>query len=374
VGRSLGTLVGQAVAPRIPNQRVSPDDLGYIVEAACLAHDLGNPPFGHSGEQAISDWFNDGNEHAQELLADLSEHQCLDLTRFEGNAQGFRIVTNLESRKGNGGLQLSYAVLGAFCKYPCSSRKLETTYVGCKKYGFLVTEKRYFLETAEHLSLTKLGEHAWHRHPLAFLTEAADDICYRVIDLEDGLEVNKVTLREAESFLLPIAQPEDLSYMRSLSEREQLSYLRALTIERLIKDVAGIFLDSEEQILSGDFGSDGSSLINHTQWADILKEIRDFTRERVYRSELVLPFEIAGAEALAGLLDAFCGIALELKRKNFEYEKLSVKNARMNEYFWIGLNGSSDLPSAVTKVVDYVSGMTDRFAISSYRKIKGISF
>jgi dGTPase len=210
--------------------------------------------------------------------------------------------------------------------------------------------------------------------PLAFIMEAADDICYRVIDLEDGIEVNKVTLHEAQSLLLPIAQPHDLSYMYSLSEREQLSYLRALAIDRLIKDVARVFLDYEEQILSGELGRDGRSLINHTEWADILKEIRDFTRERVYRSELVVPFEIAGAEALAALLDAFCGVALELNHKKFEYEKLSVKNARMNEYFGIELNGTSDLSSAVTKVVDYISGMTDRFAISSYRKIKGLSF
>jgi dGTPase len=117
--------VGQAVAPQITNKHVSPDDFGYIVEAACLAHDVGNPPFGHSGEQAISDWFRDGNERAQELLTHLPEHQRLDLTRFEGNAQGFRIVTNLENRRGNGGLQLSYAVLGALCKYPCSSKKVK---------------------------------------------------------------------------------------------------------------------------------------------------------------------------------------------------------------------------------------------------------
>lgn len=374
VGRSLGTLVGQAVAPKITSRQVSPDDFGYIVEAACLAHDLGNPPFGHSGEQAISDWFSDSNDRAQGILTHLSEHQRLDLTRFEGNAQGFRIMTNLENRKGNGGLQLSYAVLGAFCKYPCPSKMPKGQYVGWKKYGFLATENTYFAEVADKLGLTKVHEHAWRRHPLAFLTEAADDICYRVIDLEDGFEVRQVTLCQAQKLLLPIAQPDDLSYMHALSEREQLSYLRALTIDRLIKDVVAVFLKYGKEILSGELGSDGLALIDHTEWAGILKEMRDFTRKKVYRSELVVPFEIAGAEAIAGLLDAFCGIVLELNQKGLNYDKLSVKNARMNEYFRIGLNETNNISSAVAKVVDYVSGMTDRFAISSYRKIKGISF
>jgi dGTPase len=192
-------------------------------------------------------------------------------------------------------------------------------------------------------------------------------------NLEDGFEVKQVTLCQAKKFLLPIAQPDDLSYMHSLSEREQLSYLRALSIDRLIKDVAHIFIQREYEILSGDLGDDGRTLIDHTEWSGVLKEIRDFTLQKVYRSELVVPFEIAGAEAIAGLLDAFLGIVLELSKSNFDYARLSVKNARMNEYFRIGLDGVSDIPSAASQVIDYISGMTDRFAISSYRKIKGIS-
>ena len=243
VGRSLGTLVGRAVAPKVAHTQVRPDDFGYIVEAACLAHDLGNPPFGHSGEQAISDWFSGNSSAAKGILRQLSEDQQRDLTKFEGNAQGFRILTNLENRKGNGGLQLSYAVLGTFCKYPCYSNTSKEIYVGWKKYGFLSTERNYFVEMANELGLTQIREQAWRRHPPTFLTEAADDICYRVIDLEDGFEVKQVAFPEVEKLLSRIAQPDDLTYIRSLPEREQVSYLRALTIDRLIKDAAGVFLE-----------------------------------------------------------------------------------------------------------------------------------
>jgi dGTPase len=379
VGRSLGTMVGERIAAQVSEVDVSPHDFGYIVEAACLAHDLGNPPFGHSGEQAISDWFNDCEGRAKRILPSLSEHRRYDFQRFEGNAQGFRIITNLENRKENGGLQLSYAVLGAFSKYPYSSNNPKEKYVGWKKYGFFETEKLYFQDLADEVGLIKEGNLAWRRHPLTFLTEAADDICYHIIDLEDGFEVKRVVFDTARKYLMEIAGPVDNSYMALLSEREQISYMRACAIDRLVKEVAETFLEHKNGIMLGTVGNDGESLINLTRKGKILEEInleeiKCLTREHVYRSELVVPFEIAGAECIGGLLDAFCAIALDLESKNFNYSRINLKNRQINEFYRIGLELTRNTADAVTRIVDYISGMTDRFAISSYRKIKGISF
>jgi dGTPase len=374
VGRSLGTLVGQSVVQKIRNAEITPDDFGYIVEAACLAHDLGNPPFGHSGEQAISDWFSSDDDKAQSLLQQIPEHQRSDFQHFEGNAQGFRIITNLENRKDNGGLQLSCAVLGAFSKYTCASHPSKQKYVGWKKYGFFTTEQDYFTEIANELGLARRDEQRWLRHPLAFLTEAADDICYHIIDLEDGFEVKRVTLDCVKIYLHELIDGADQTYMDSLSEREQVSYMRACAIDRLVKDVSDVFLANEEEIIRGNLGCDGRSLIDLTRWAARLKEIKNLTRKEVYNSELVVPFEIAGAECISGLLRAFCGIALDLERKSFRYPEISLRNRQINEYFDIGLKEICSISAAASRIVDYVSGMTDRFAISSYRKIKGISF
>ena len=196
VGRSLGYLVGQVIVPRhgLESQAFTADHFGYIVEAACLAHDLGNPPFGHSGEAAISKWFKD-DAKAGKLLEKLSDQQKKDFLSFEGNAQGFRIITNLENYHHDGGLQLTHAVLGAFTKYPCSSCfSKSTNHVGCKKNGFFAAEHKYFADVAEGTGIQPVdnSRKAWFRHPLAFLTEAADDICYIIADLEDGFEVKKV--------------------------------------------------------------------------------------------------------------------------------------------------------------------------------------
>lgn len=202
VGRSLGYLVGQTIAPRHGLQHeVIADHFGYIVEAACLAHDLGNPPFGHSGEAAISKWCKE-NSLASELVRDFTDQETQDFRKFEGNAQGFRIITNLENHPLNGGLQLTCAVLGAFTKYPCSSSFADQSgYVGTKKNGFFAAEHQYFVEVAKETGLSSIGDSgmAWHRHPLAFLTEAADDICYKIADLEDGWEVGRVTIRKSSS-------------------------------------------------------------------------------------------------------------------------------------------------------------------------------
>jgi dGTPase len=205
VGRSLGTLVGERVMARGEAAAHNPQKFGEIVAAACLAHDIGNPPFGHSGEKAIRTWFE---KAGRSYLEGLTDQQCGDIQNFEGNAQGFRVITHLQNNIGAGGLQLTHAVLGAFSKYP---RRSHVTGIGKservseKKFGFVAADETWFDEVAQNVGLIQRHPGAWARHPLAFLMEAADDICYRIVDLEDGYRLRRVTFAETETLLKPLA-------------------------------------------------------------------------------------------------------------------------------------------------------------------------
>jgi dGTPase len=243
-------------------------------------------------------------------------------------------------------------------------------YVGWKKHGFFSHEQEYFAVVAKHLGLLQEAPGRWRRHPLSFLTEAADDICYRIIDLEDGFEVRQLLAGEVKDLLVEIAKPKDKCYYNSLADREKISYLRALALSALIKEISGIFIDNYSEIMSGQFGD---ALITYSKWVQHLNKILETTKERVYRSHLVLASEISGIEAIRGLLDEFSGIVIELDQKGFRYKELKIKNQRMNKFFTLGLEDVQDLSTAVARVVDYIAGMTDRYAISSYRKVKGMS-
>ena len=193
VGRSLGTLAGNFVIKQKNLLKdIQPQEFGNIVAAACLAHDIGNPSFGHSGEDAISSWFKgEGNNYLCCLLEEKA-----DFLKFEGNAQGFRVLTRLQSAINRGGLQLTYTVLGTYCKYPRAAfipKFDDSKKVSEKKFGFVQGDSESFKKIAENLGLINKQDNAWSRHPLAFLMEAADDICYRIIDLEDGHRLGKVT-------------------------------------------------------------------------------------------------------------------------------------------------------------------------------------
>jgi dGTPase len=227
VGRSLGTLVGKKIAASTTG--ISAGELGCIVQAACLAHDIGNPPFGHAGEVAIRSWFTEPSSKCVTSANKTCEERFEDFQNFQGNAQGFRLLTQLENNKWAGGLQLTYPVLGSFVKYPRASNVI----AGCKddwpwatKIGFFKPEENYFAEAAKALGLVRRnaqGGH-WCRHPLAFLVEAADDICYSIIDIEDGYELGYLRFDEAKAILTTIAGNACLS--RSMGEPEQIAKLR----------------------------------------------------------------------------------------------------------------------------------------------------
>jgi dGTPase len=309
VGRSLGRLVGKKIIEKYPYLQeihgFQSNDFGAIVAAASLAHDIGNPPFGHSGEKAIGEYFSIGK--GQKFKAALSEKEWQDLIDFEGNANGFSVLTS--SRPGiEGGLRLSYAVLGAFTKYPKESLpKKPTKNIADKKYGFFQTDKIFFQEVASELEMisNKSGNDiGFERHPLAYLVEAADDICYTIIDFEDGINLGLVSEDFALEYLIKLVKDSiDSSKYNALTTKEdRLSYLRALAIGSLINDAVTIFIENEEQILQGNFPF---SLTEKSKYKAQMDDIINLSIKNIYQSREVIEKEITGYHIINILLNKF---------------------------------------------------------------------
>ncbi len=376
VGRSLGRKVGEVILQRHPHlaERYSAYDFGAIVAAAALAHDLGNPPFGHSGEQAISDFFR---FHPSGLFFKdkVDEKQWEDLTNFEGNAQGFRILNKKQFQ----GLKLTYATLAAFSKYPRESLidSIDADRSSQKKYGFFQSEKEVFHTLATEIGLKKQKAdepYLWHRHPLAFLVEAADDICYHIIDLEDGCRLGLVGFDKTVELLAGILGTRfDRQKLNAINgQSEQVGALRAMSIGILTDQVTQVFLDNEASILEGNFDRPLTELIASSA---ILTEIIQLSIEKIYRSHTVVATEAAGFEVLPGLLESFTTAAYEQfigKGKSMGKHKGLLRlmpEARVKEMSW----EAPDVYKVVMNCTDYIASMTDSHAISLFRKIKGIS-
>lgn len=369
VGRSLGKLVGEKILSKREelNEFVTAYDFGAIVSAASLAHDVGNPPFGHSGEKAISDFFKNF-AMADEIRGHLTESEWEDLINFEGNAQGFRLINqNLH------GLKLTYATLGAFTKYPRQSQlaSINSHRVSQKKFGYYQSEKNLFRELAKNLGLVEeVDSKAWVRHPLAFLVEAADDICYNIIDLEDGCTLGLVSLEESVDLLKPIIaerfNQEKLDKM--ISQSEKLATLRALAINELIAQVVDVFVANEEDILIGNYDKSLTSLIRSS---DALIKIQRLSVDKIYRAQVVLEKEIAGFEVIDGLLNTLVTMTY-----NFTFENLAHKDQTIFRALPVHVTSpmvAGKLYSNLRVILDFISGMTDTHALTLYRKLKGMS-
>ncbi|HEY6435064.1 MAG TPA: deoxyguanosinetriphosphate triphosphohydrolase, partial [Ignavibacteriaceae bacterium] len=310
VGRSLGNLVGEMVIKRNPALKINftKFHFGEIVAAACLAHDIGNPPFGHSGEDAIAEYFRSGNGQKFKLKI-RDEKKWTDLIKYEGNAQGFRIITKLQNPKVKGGLNLTFSTLAAITKYPRESLVVNKSYAlqnkSYRKYGFFQAERELFRNVATATGLNSLKtekNYWWCRHPLAFLVEAADDICYRVMDLEDGFRLGLISFRETEELLRPLISKQSLKDYKDKDEKDRIGYLRAIALNQLVDELAGVFIDEEKNILLGKFEGD---LISEIKKTDSLKRIKDISINKIYKSRSVVEREVAGYEVLGGLLDTF---------------------------------------------------------------------
>ncbi|EKT3957926.1 deoxyguanosinetriphosphate triphosphohydrolase [Flavobacterium psychrophilum] len=309
VGRSIGRLVGKKIIEKYPHLQeihgYQANDFGAIVAAACLAHDIGNPPFGHSGEKAIGEYFSIGK--GQQFKDKLTNKQWQDLIDFEGNANGFSVLT--ASRPGvTGGLRLTYAVLGAFMKYPKESLpKKPTPNIADKKYGFFQTDKDFFQEVATELGMipNKTGnDMGYERHPLAYLVEAADDICYTIIDFEDGMNLGLVSEDFALEYLIKLVKDsiDSNKYNTLTTKEDRISYLRALAIGSLINDAVKIFIESEELILAGNFPY---SLMDKSKYKAQMNDIIKLSVKNIYQSREVIEKELIGYQIINNLLDKF---------------------------------------------------------------------
>jgi dGTPase len=309
VGRSIGRLVGKKIIEKYPYLQeihgFQMNDFGAIVAAASLAHDIGNPPFGHSGEKAIGEYFSNGN--GQKYQADLTKKEWQDLIDFEGNANGFSVLTS--SRPGNeGGLRISYATLGAYMKYPKESLpKKPTSNIADKKYGFFQSDVPFFKEVASELGMisNKTGNDiGFERHPLAYLVEAADDICYTIIDFEDGMNLGLVSEDYALEYLIKLVKDSiDTNKYNTLTTKEdRISYLRALAIGSLINDAVKVFIENETAILDGKFPF---ALTDKSKYKAQMDDIIKLSVKNIYQSREVIEKELTGYQIINTLLDKF---------------------------------------------------------------------
>ncbi len=372
VGRSLGRRVGQKILQKHPQlQNVhgyQVNDFGAIVAAAALAHDIGNPPFGHSGEKAIGEFFISGNGKA--CKSELQPKEYQDLCDFEGNANGFKIVT--QSREGReGGIRLSYATLGAFTKYPKESLpKKPTNHIADKKYGFFQSDKQSFVAVAEELGMLKRSETdvSFSRHPLAFLVEAADDICYTIIDFEDGINLGLIPEEFALEYLIKLVKSSinTKKYGQLTNTQDRVSYLRALAINTLINEVVDIFMDNEAAILNGEFDT---ALLDKSKYEAQINDIIKLSIDKIYQSTEVVDKEIAGYGVINSLLEVYTKAVNNCYDGTASnYDKLILKGLPKT------LEVKQDsLYERLLSVCHYVSLLSDSQAILNYKKLKGFS-
>ncbi len=378
IGRSLGTQVGERVIERRRLADYEASDFGDICAAACLAHDIGNPPFGHSGEDAFRSWANDA-PYGQRRVSMLKDSEREDFTSFEGNAQGFRILTRLQNPDNPGGLQLTCATLAAFTKYPRESCLGGGRYPGvsAKKQGFFVEDRESFESVAEQVGLIRRdGSRAvWCRHPLAFLVEAADDISYRVIDIEDGFRLGYFTFDEVMALYLDILQEPEKQRLRMQSIRDskgRVEFLRAKVINEAISQAMDCFLDNEEAILAGRFDE---PLLNQFPRRAAMDRLIEVAEARIYQATEVVEIQAAGFQVIGDLLERFIQVLDDLAEQG---EQASAKSRMISRLIPEQFIGSGRIPSSsvytrLLRLTDFVAGMTDSYAVSLYKKLTGIS-
>lgn len=374
VGRSLGSVISSKIAEQnLVDGAIKKltNEFGTIVATSCLAHDLGNPPFGHSGEKAISRYFTTGN--GKSLKGDLSYWVWADLTNFEGNANALRILTHQFLGRRAGGFNLTYATLATLLKYPCNSTSVDWNYTHRKKYGYFKDEEETFKKISEEVNLLRERESAkvTCRHPLVFLMEAADDICYQIIDLEDAHRLGILSHADTKDLLMGFFPGSEErasidNILQTVTDKnEQIAYLRAKVISKLIMECADIFLANYEKIMEGQFYT---SLIDELG-ADskaAMDTIIELSYELIYNHRSVVEVELAGYNVLGGLLEEFIDAIIDDKS---QYAKKLLH--LLPKQF---LSQEEDIYHKIMSVVDFVSGMTDLYAIDLFRKIRGISF
>ena len=385
VGRSLGKAVGDALAERYPAlgdgfREFYKYELPSVVAAACLAHDIGNPPFGHSGEDAIRNFFRElEGEGKARFAAELTPNQQQDFLRFEGNANAFRTLTHAFNEQSPGGFRLTYATLASIVKYPCDSLNgFDKQRLVTKKSGFFDSEIATYTAIADELGIPRLcpDKNVYARHPFVYLVEAADDICYRVIDFEDAHRLHIISIETIRELFLSFFDQEEGYDARDRVEKvfyeinddnQKVQFLRAKLINLLIFRARDIFIAREEELLKGGVAKSLIEYLPAREW-ELVKRFDAFSVQHIYNHRSVVEIEIAGYNVIGGMLREFFGALLQPgMNKSQKLRQLISKQ--------FPIAGRPDsLYSDIRSVVDFIAGMTDLYAIDLYRKITGIDF
>jgi dGTPase len=380
VGQALGRELGNRISTKLP-RGYSADDLGTIVHAACLAHDLGNPPFGHGGEEGMIYWFE---TKGPQIFNNLSPDHKRDLIAVEGNAQGFRTIAQTENHLFRGGLQLTYATLGAFHKYPWTSRR------GKKKFGCFLSEEKILEGLGEELGLRQTGPNSWCRHPLAHLVEAADDICYSIIDLEDAVELKILGFDQVSDFFLEsFSKSEQTEIKKSFApgnnHRVNLARLRTFVFDKAISAAIEAYVGAYDEIMDGRFDGNVFELLNPSDpRLRLVFGAKEFAREHVYTDTKKIEMEIGCYATFNTLLDEFCAAALnqaEVLSDHAGESKLSWKAGHVLKLLGDHSPSKENAPDGgwssyqcLRRVIDFVTGMTDNYAIYISRQLQGTGF
>lgn len=364
-------LAADAIVQKYPDLKdvVNPYDLGTVVATACLAHDIGNPPFGHAGESAIQEWFEISG-----VVSAFNALERMDVLKFEGNAQGFRTLCKQHYEPKRVGLELTCATLGAFVKYPRASAvdEAQTRGISGKKFGFMQSETDLFHELAEELGLPRkpgAGD-AWHRHPLAFLVEAADDICYHVMDIEDGYKAGCLSFDEIAALYRPWLSLERWTYGMEIKDLgRRMEYFRALTVNAMVDAVVRVFKDNYDGLMDGTFDKELTASVELNREFAAFK---DLAKQKVYTARPVVEIEACGFEVIGGLLELFVN-AINVSANNLDKGKAKARTLlRLLPGGGLNVGGLSSY-ERVLLATDFVSGMTDSFAVELYQRVRGIS-
>ncbi|WP_372829285.1 deoxyguanosinetriphosphate triphosphohydrolase [Psychrobacter maritimus] len=389
IGRSLGIMAAEKLHDKLdgglPNG-VAPADVGVIVQAACLAHDIGNPPFGHAGEYAIRDWFM--HPERQKVLHNLSTNEQLDLLAYEGNAQGFRILARNEHHPDLGGMRLTCATLGAFMKYPWLATHSNPIYqdtpiyqgnhtTNMQKFGCFYSEAAQLEELAARLHLPRSEQHdGFARHPLAYLLEAADDICYALIDLEDGINLNMLSYAEVAAIFYELIgeRPDTLNLPTHVSVRQHLASLRARAMMRLVNAVTDAFVANSNAMLAGTLQGSLFAHCDATVQSGIT-QAKQLAREKIFNHPSKVRMELMANQCLQRLLDAFIplawtnGSSASITQMSFEQQRLlKLLQPHLDEHRRVL---SDDTYDNMLNVLDFITGMNDHEAYRLAQELQG---
>lgn len=377
VGRSLGSVIGEYIATKFAKdldenaQNFYQHNLHNVIAAACLCHDVGNPAFGHSGEDAIASYFE---KNENDLRPKFAEKEWADLVNFEGNANAIRVLTHQQKGKDEGGTQLTYSTLASIAKYPCEAIAKKKGIIHRKKFGFFQNEKETFLDIAKNVNMIQENEEPtiFKRHPFVWLVEAADDICYNIIDMEDAHRLGIVSTSDCENLFFDLIKSENGNTKRVedklailTNANERISYLRAKVINALINNSIELYQTNFSAILEGNL--DRALLDIYKSENKSLQEIESFSIEKIYGHKAVIEIENAGYNVMNELLNHFIPPILKQQSDRRSYDKMALKLLPSQFHYEEGTEYQK-----ILGVIDFVSGMTDNFATDLYRKIKGI--